>query len=161
MKIYARLIILITFLILFITIAGCVKRKNMEIEFSIGFKDLNASYPGEQDLKCLIKTFDEWSSLRSQRPYYPDTLDEKYNRQYFKSKSLIVYSFIRGTGRGSTEIIGITKKGSKLQIDVEVSSGYLDAMTRGIIIIEVNKSDVLNISELQIIENFIEKGDNY
>jgi hypothetical protein len=66
-----------------------VEAKKMEIEFSIGFKDLNASYPGEQDLKCLIKTFDEWSSLRSQRPYYPDTLDEgnRITRKKYRDKS--------------------------------------------------------------------------
>lgn len=154
MKRYIRLTSLIITLLLLITVMGCAKEINMEINYSIGFSDLSAGYPGEHDLECLVETFNDWSSLRNEREYL-SSLDEKYNQEYFENVSLIVYAFTRSNGGGSTEITKVNKYGSQLQVYVEIVSGYIDVVSKGIIVIEVNKHDLSNINDLLIVKTLV------
>lgn len=125
---------------------GCTK----EINYSIGFVDSSTGHK-EHGLESFIKTFDEWSSIRNERHYLVE-LDDKYDQQFFKNNSLIIYAFSRATDGGTTQIVKISKKRNQLTVDVDFTSGYMDVVSYGIIIIEVSKADVSNATKVKIVE---------
>lgn len=143
------LITIITMTFSLFSFSGCAKEKSMEINFTIGFTDQWLGSSQGHETESIINTYIEWNTLQNERDYLSG-LDQRYNDLFFYSNSLIVYAFTRENYGGTSEINKITNNGNELLIDVSVFSGYMEAFSEGIIIIEVTKSDVLNISNLQI-----------
>lgn len=146
--------IAIVVLLLFsvVSLAACTdEEENMEINFSIGYTNLNVGDLSEHDLSSVVKTFDEWENIRSKRTYLSE-LDSKYTEQFFSSNSLIVYAFQKGWGINQLEIVGINKNGKELFIDIEINLGIMEVISGGIVIIEVKKADIAGANSLQIIE---------
>lgn len=144
---FKKIICMGILLIMCFSFGAC--KGNDEIDFTIGYSNMNTGFP--QNLECIVNTFAEWDTLRGDTAQLTE-LDAKYNEQFFTANSLVIYAFTRSSGGSTTEISKISKDGKKLVVEaVDNGLGYMDAITNGIIIMEVKKSDMQGVTDIEII----------
>jgi len=150
-----RLLIGMIVLVFSFGFAGCndnEMEEKMNVAYTISFQDLENNFFGENCFKTFIHSFEEWSEVNNK----PTSLMNKYSKEYFENNSLIIYTFSKGTQGNEMNVTKISKTKNELIIEIDVRLGYLDAISSGIIIIEISKSDSKNINSIKILENFIE-----
>lgn len=121
------------------------------IDFTIGHIN-NGTSSGENDMQRIVNTFSQWTGIRDEREDFSE-LDEKYIEEFFADSSLIVFTFTKGSNINQIEIDRLSKNENELLLTVKVVLGEMEVMSKGIIILEVNKSDIAEVSELRIVEN--------
>ena len=122
-----------------------------EVDFVIGYENMNTSFSKNSFLEQIVNSLEEWILIYNQN--CPNELIEKYNEHFFADNSLIVYAFMKGTSGNQIEITKISKNGNELSVEADVRLGIMDAVSQGIIIIEVAKADIAGVNTVHIIEN--------
>lgn len=123
----------------------------ISIDYTIGLVDEGSSL-GEQDLERIVSTFNEWESISDCREDLSH-LNDKYIEDFFDDNSLVVYAFTKGSNISQIEITKFSKKGDELLLEMDIALGIREEMSKGIVILEVEKEDIENVSDLIIIEN--------
>ena len=158
------LIILVAVILLFI-IKPFDKENNVknEVENSdlAGFKDLEYysyninTYELVEDNNTIIYSVDELNKYTSEvrENTLLDALN-KYDDSYFSTKSLIVLRVQEISGSILSDVIGVNKDIAANKINVFIKRtapeiGTTEMVTKNIII-EVNKDDAINVSEIEI-----------
>ena len=119
-----------------------------QINFTIGYK---GTYNGfDKDFGSIVNTVAEWIKIRCEYEHLLE-LDAEYNEQFFVENSLIVYAFGRGWSPVQTEITKVNRSSNELTVDVIHVIGDQAMVWSCIIIIEVAKKDIENVTCLRIV----------
>lgn len=158
-------------LILAIFLFGCA---NDKVKFSVGFADNTSFGYRENDsgetvyggialvctLEELKKLCDQWNNGAFNRESvdYSDVMNQRlreYDNEYFATKALLIYSNTKWNWEREPRIKKIIKKDNALVIKINLKKGtYTDKAEAGTFLIELNKSDIENITDI-VTEEFV------
>jgi len=149
-----------------VLLAGCSSGIKYNIGFNkmsgFGIKEVEGGFTETtleivsslQELKDLCLEWDN-PAFKENSEYYSSELSKKmrsYDEAYFEEKILIVYSFVRSHHR-ETRIDSLEVNGEQLVINARYITrrgSFPDEVFNWLILIEVNKADVLGVTSVQI-----------
>jgi hypothetical protein len=124
--------------------------ESQEIDFAIVYENMNTGLA--QNHENLVNTFAEWEIIRGVSDVFVE-LDAKINERFFAANSLVVYAFTRNWFGLKTEVTEVSRMGNELVVNITHIDGDMAILTHGIVIIEVAKEDITNVSSLRIVSN--------
>jgi hypothetical protein len=149
--------IFVTFLFIIalmgVIMSGCSDdngAKSQEIYFTIVYENMNTGLA--QNRESLVNTFAEWEIIRGDGDTFTE-LDAKINEYFFVANSLIVYAFTRNWVGLKAEVTEISRIWNELVVNVTHIDGDMAIPAHGVIIIEVAKEDITNVSSLRIVSS--------
>ena len=126
---------------------SCGKNQNAKkISYNVGY--VNTNFHKIQDMQRIVKTFSEWTVIYAD--YSTITEFHKYNKQFFTSSSLVVYSFESGSGIASIEITNLCLVNKEIEVTAEIAWQFTDVMSYGFVIMEVLKVDITNANSVRV-----------
>lgn len=154
------------------------EQKSIEFEVAydkkggFGFKENNGGLTmytfgivsSVQELEDLSNEYNN-SAFDESNESFSNELNVKirsYNESFFNEKSLIIYSFYTNESK-ETKITNIKVDGNELTMNVQTTRKkgmFYDIAFNWIILIEINKVDVSNITDLKIVETEVDDNNS-
>lgn len=150
--------------------SGCSRS---EIPFTVGYNDKGGFGSKDADGKLiayntgLVDSFEnlqslceEWNNpaFQEDSEYYGSEISQKirgYDEEFFKDKSLVIYSSFDGTPGQSFKIKNIRMEETELLVDIRIvkKRGTFNSIAYSwLIFIEVNKADVAGATSVQVVK---------
>ena len=133
------------------------------ISFQVGAKDNSPISRLNHELFTIVCSKEELDKFASERfyqywtndggpynVYYLKDLTEKYNEDFFNKNALILYLFGDGNTGGKFDITKIERNENILTIFSDFHSGDMTAISYWTVVIKVSKTDVNEITTLEI-----------
>ena len=121
-----------------------------EINFTVGFEHMYIGSGENHDLEAIVRTLAEWNTLVSARSYLSE-MNEKYNAEFFIENSLIVFAFTSGYSPADVEVDNLARDGNGLILEATNSPGDIAVVSKGIIVLEVKRSDIQGANTLRVV----------
>jgi len=129
--------------------------KPQKIDFTIVYENMNTGLA--QNRESLVNTFAEWETIRSVNDAFNE-LDAKINDNFFVVNSLVVYAFTRNWAGLKAEVTEVHIMGNELVVNVAHIDGDMTIQSHGIVVIEIVKEDIRNVSSLRIVSKNNDNG---
>lgn len=121
-----------------------------EIDFSVGFENINGVSSREYNVPLIIKSFNKWREF-IEKPYNTYLIG-KYNEQYFENKSIIFYACIKPNIIEKMNVVKVKKSLTTVYLQINVRTGFGEAMSVGNLVIEVDKNSINHLNHIDLVE---------
>lgn len=110
------------------------------------------------NIETIIRSIAEWSEL-GEVTDLPE-LNDEFDEQFFENKALIVFALGRGTTGAQFEKVEVFGQDDELLVKVfDNDSGFMDAESNWIVVIEVQQNLISGVTNLRLETNFYSFSD--